>query len=79
MGAMGVSFRHSAISSGTSEKDQGLWLRPSVQYAVQYLHVQQHAIFTLRRASVKAQAENHPLSKWDTHDFGFGVQAKTLG
>lgn len=65
MDATVVSSQHSAISSDISEKSQGWWLRPNARYAAQYLHVRQHVTFMLRRASVKAQAENLPQSKWD--------------
>jgi hypothetical protein len=60
---MVVSFQHSAISSGTSAKSQGWWLKLSVQCAVQSSHVRQLAIFTLHRVSAKVQAQNHLLNK----------------
>lgn len=63
MAAMAVSSQHSAIFSATSEKSQEWWLRLNAQYAVRYLHVRQHAISMLGRASVKAQAEIHLLSR----------------
>lgn len=75
---MVVSSQHSAIFSATNEKSQEWWLRLNVQYAVRYLHVRQHATFTLRRASVKAQGGNHPLSRWHTYYFDFGVKAKAF-
>jgi hypothetical protein len=79
MVAMVVSSQHSAIFSAISEKSQEWWLRLNAQYAVRYLPVQQHAISTLRRASVKAQGGNHPLSRGHTYYFDFGVKAKALG
>jgi hypothetical protein len=78
MAVMVVSSQHSAISSATNEKNPEWWLKQNVQYAVRYLHVRQHATFMLRRASAKAQAGNHLLSR-HTDNFHFGVKAKALG